>query len=243
MAGDRSAVRVVRGHPWTQTTLSEVARTFSTPVSAVSSAVDRFRSTRASRGSLGPTSWNWEVWSVWATRPSTVLSRSCNLCRTSASGAVGSSVGSSRGCWTRSHHASDGLKRAKPDAFVRAVRHQSTTAFDGGRLGEDPFSFRIGRRPESSCNCSSLDELKAIPDSLWDLSSMIEVKTRELTNVLSQHDGEKVASVLATIGNKINMAALCDQRRQQRRMQCQSGMPDDEFTLRSALGEGRFAPY
>ena len=104
------------------------------PQSAVSSAVDWFRSTRASRGSLGPTSWNWE---------GSVPSRSCNLCRSSASGAVGSSVGSSRGYWTRSHHASDGVEESEagrtratsgcPDEFVRAVRHQSTTAFDGGR--------------------------------------------------------------------------------------------------------------
>ena len=97
------------------------------------------------------------------------------------------------------------------------------------------------------------DELKAtraascgvlpLPDSL---STMIEVKTRELTNALSQHDGEKVAklsSVLATIGNKINMVqhgATSDDSK--RRVQYQSGMSDDEFTLCSAPGEGRFAP-
>ena len=104
MAGDRSAVRVVQGHPWTQTTLSEMAPG-SSPVSAVSSAVEWFRSTRASRGSLGSTSWNWEGWSVWSTKQSTVHSRSCNLCGTSASGAVGNSVDSPRGHWTRSHHA------------------------------------------------------------------------------------------------------------------------------------------
>ena len=101
------------------------------------------------------------------------------------------------------------------------------------------------------------DELKAtraascgvlpLPDSLGDLSTMIEVKTRELTNALSQHDGEKVAKLssdLATIGNKINMVqhgATSDDS--QRRVQYQSGMSDDEFTLRSAPGEGRFAPY
>ena len=101
------------------------------------------------------------------------------------------------------------------------------------------------------------DEIKAtraascgalpLPDSLCDLSTMIEVKTRELTNALSQHDGEKVAkvsSVLATIGNKINMVqhgATTDDSK--RRVQHQSGMSDDEFTLRSAPEEGRFAPY
>ena len=101
------------------------------------------------------------------------------------------------------------------------------------------------------------DELKAtrtascgvlpLPDSLGDLSTLIEVKTRELTHALSQHDGEKVAklsSVLATIGNKINMVqhgATSDDSK--RRVQYQSGVSDDEFTLRSAPGEGRFAPY
>ena len=52
-------------------TFSEVAPCFSPPVSAVSSAVDWFRSTRASRGSLGPTLWTWEGWSVRSTKQST----------------------------------------------------------------------------------------------------------------------------------------------------------------------------
>ena len=101
------------------------------------------------------------------------------------------------------------------------------------------------------------DELKAtraascgvlpLPDNLGDLSTMIQVKTRELTSALSQHDGEKVAKLssdLATSGNKINMVqhgATSDDSK--RRVQYQSGLPDDEFTLRSAPGEGRFAPY
>ena len=54
------------------------------------------------------------------------------------------------------------LKRAKQAAqeppldvqmsmCEQLVRHQSTTAFDGARRGEDPSSFRVGRRPKSSC--------------------------------------------------------------------------------------------
>ena len=42
-----------RGHPWTQTTFSVVTPGFSSPVSAVSSAVDWLRFTLASRGSGG----------------------------------------------------------------------------------------------------------------------------------------------------------------------------------------------
>ena len=106
------------------------------------------------------------------------------------------------------------------------------------------------------------DELKAtraascgvpLPDRLCDLSTLVEVKMRELTNALAQHDGEKVAklsSVLATIGNKINLvqngASSDDSRVLQltpRRLHHQSGMLDDELALRSAPGEGRFAPY
>ena len=164
-----------------------------------------------------------------------------------------------------------------------------TTAFVGARRGEDPFSFRVGRRPKSSCkvargsnrqggscatvrhparvwrtHCSprgdgedtsgrtqgdTFGKLRVLPlpDSLADLSAMIEAKTRELTIALSQHDGEKVAllsSVLATVGNKINMVQQgATTKDSKRRAQYQSGMSDDEFTLRSAPGEGRFAPY
>ena len=47
-----------------------------------------------------------------------------------------------------------------------------------------------------------------LPDNLSELSTLVEVKTRELTSALVQEDGDKVArlsSVLATIGHKINV--------------------------------------
>ena len=145
------------GHPWTQTTLSEVAPGFSSPVSAVSSGVEWFKSTHASRGCWGQRRGIGRVGqSVRSTKQSTVPSRSCNLCGTSASGAFGNSVGSPRDTGPEvmlqmAEESEAGRTRATsgcPEKFVRAVRHQSTKAFDGARRGEDPFSFRVGRRPK-----------------------------------------------------------------------------------------------
>ena len=83
-----------------------------------------------------------------------------------------------------------------------------------------------------------------LADSLGVLSTMIEVKTKKLTNALSQHDGEKVAKLssdLATIGEQDqNGPARCDQRRQQTEGAKPVRHVNDEFTLRSAPGGGRF---
>ena len=270
MAGDRSAVRVVRGHPWTQTTLSEVAPGFSSPVSAVTSAVEWFRSTRASRGSLGSTSWNWDGWSVRSTKQSTVPSRSCNLC------------GSPRGHWTRSHRASDGFEESEagrtratsgcPDEFVRAFRHQSTTAFDGARRGEDPSATTAKEVPVPPCviqpKCGGhiahleemvrtlQDELKAtraascgvlpLPDSLGDLSTLIEVKTRELTNAvpIRWREGRQI---VIRLGNHWEQdqhgPARCDQRRQQTEGAVPVRYVRGRVHVAQCTGEGRFAPY
>ena len=200
MAGDRSAIRVVRGHPWTQATLSEVATCFSTPVSAVSSALDRFKSTYAPSWSLGPPSRSWEGRAVWATRASTFFSRSRNLCRTSASGAIGSSTRSSRGYrGPRSHHAPDvteesetGRTRATPgraDKFVRAVRQQSTTAFDGARRGEEPSGLRVGRRLGASCKVAR-GSINSQGGSCTTVRCSVRVRS---TDRPSRGDGEDIA--------------------------------------------------
>ena len=93
MARDRSVIRVAGGHPWTKTTIAEVADCFFTPAPFASAAV-WFRSTRASRGSLGPPSGSRERWTTAGGRPTrpSAHSRSCHFQCTPTCRAVGSSV-------------------------------------------------------------------------------------------------------------------------------------------------------
>ena len=84
----------------------------------------------------------------------------------------------------------------QPDAGVQVARLEEMV-----KVLQDERDALLATRP-GSCGAFPL------PESLSELSTLVEVKTRELTNALFQEDGDRVArlsSALATIGHKINV--------------------------------------